>query len=180
MNNKEKYADVYRTAQELRISTNLLRQKSKKIYFLSYLTAILPAAIYAFLLVFFSQTDCDCSSEAKQTISLMVFFVSFIVMFLLQMRLFFRTGTLFKEVMEKCGVLSDMVDWTSMRKRQVYSDVDPKIQDSINDFFEYSLSTQCPYYGGRAKYKSLRYLSIVEMITVMVFSLLFTFGVISI
>lgn len=179
MSSKDNYAEVYLTANELRSYTNVLRRRSKRIYLWSIYTAILPGLIYA-LLVLLLHYNCDCSSATKETISLMVFYVTFFVMFLLQMRLYLRTGTLFNKVMDKCGELSDMVDWTTMRKRQVYSEIDPKIQQPIDEFFEYSMSTQCPFYGGKAKFKALRYLSMAEMIVVMVFSLLFTFGIIEI
>lgn len=179
MSSKEKYAEIYLTANELHSYTNVLRRRSKRIYLWSIYTAILPGMIYA-LLITLLHHNCDCSSGTKQTISLMVFFVSFILVFLLQMRLYFRTGTLFNKVMDKCGELSDMVDWTTMRKRQVYSEIDPRIQQPIDEFFEYSMSGQCPFWGGRARFKALRYLSMVEMIVVMVFSLLFTFSIIEI
>ena len=177
MNSKEKYGEVYRTAIELHHSTNFLRKKSRRIYLWSILTSFFPGVLYAVLLLLLHY-NCDCSSESKQTISLMTFFVTFLVMLLMQTRSFFRIGTLFHKVMEICGELSDMVDWTTMRKRQVYSEIDPKIQKPIDEFFEFSMSTQCPFYGGKTKYKFFRYLSMVEMIVVMVFSLLFTFGII--
>lgn len=179
MNSKEKYSEVYRTAKELRKNTELLRKKSRLLYFLSYFTAIFPGLLYTTLILLLHLGNIY-SSELRQAISLFMFYVVFFILLLLQIRLFLSVRNLFDEVMVKCGKLSDMVDWTAMRKRQIHSEVDPQIQESIDDFFEYSMSTLCPYYGGKAKYKSLRYLSIVEIIVVTIFSLLFTFGIIAI
>jgi hypothetical protein len=85
----------------------------------------------------------------------------------------------FEEVKRICGELSDMVDWTSMRKRQVYNATDSKIQMAINEFYEYTMSTSCPFYGGKKRYYLLRMLAMLELLAIMVFSLLITFGLVS-
>lgn len=179
MNSKEKYLEVFRTAIELREVTILLREKSRNLYVWSFCAAVVPIVVYFALLFFLSNND-DYKPEMKQVISLLSFFVLFLFFFYFQNRKFFRAGNIFKDVVKRCGELSDMVDWMTMRKRQVYSEVDERIQKPIDEFYEYSMSPQCPFGGGKKKFKMLRYMAIVEMIIVMVISFLMSLGVISI
>ena len=179
MNSKEKYSEVFHTAMELHADTILLREKSRNLYVWSVYAAVVPIVVYFVLLFFLSNND-DYKPETKQVISLLSFFVLFLFFFYVQYRKFFRAGNIFKDVVKRCGELSDMVDWTTMRKRQVYSEVDEKIQKPIDEFYEYSMSPQCPFYGGKKRFKMLRYMVMVEAMIVMVISLLISFGVISV
>ena len=58
----------------------------------------------------------------------------------------------YNSVMEKCGDLTDSIDWSTMRKRQLYNNLDPEIQSSIDNFYEFCMSKDCPYYGGKKRY----------------------------
>ena len=42
-----------------------------------------------------------------------------------------------------------MIDWTTMRKRQVYKSLEPELQKPIDEFYTYCISRVCPFYGGR-------------------------------
>ena len=63
--------------------------------------------------------------------------------------------SLFEDVQKLCGELSDMIDWTTMRKRQVYKPLEPELQESIDGFYNYCISRRCPFYGGKAIYYSM-------------------------
>lgn len=86
-----------------------------------------------------------------------------------------KTRQLYLSVLSKCGELSDMVDWTTMRKRQLYHQLDEKIQEPINAFFEYSTSKLCPFHGGRKLFLSLQLLFQLELIACAAMSLVWTF-----
>ena len=93
-------------------------------------------------------------------------------------RAYYNLKVFYSEVKKQCGELSDMVDWETMRKRQVYKTLDPLIQRPIDFFYEFSRSKKCPFYGGEKRYKFLRLMSLVEVVLIMSISLLLTFGII--
>lgn len=177
MNNKDKYLEVYQIAEDLSRSTFLLRKKSRGLYVWQIFTAVFPLGVYLTLLLLLSNSAPE-KIDPYRMIPMMVCYVAFFCCFFICMRAYYRLGMLLNEVKEKCSELSDMVDWTTMRKKQIYNALDPKIQKSIDDFFDYSKSNLCPFYGGKTKYKLLRMLSLIEIIIVMTISLLITFGVI--
>lgn len=177
MNNNDKYSEIYRVAQELRVNTEILRNKSRWLYMWSYGVDIIPFFIYIALCTILYYSD-SFSLESNQVISLLVFFVLYSLFIFIQTRKYYYLSSHFHDVMARCGELSDMVDWESMRKRQVYKAIDEKIQFSIDDFYDYSMSSNCPFYGGRRRYFLLRLVSLIEVITVIMLSLLMTFHVI--
>lgn len=63
--------------------------------------------------------------------------------------LYKRLRTLYDNTQNLCNKVSDAIDWTTMRKRQAYKNLEPELQEPINSFFSYCLSPFCPFYGGR-------------------------------
>lgn len=179
MNNKEKISEVYQIVEYLSRNTVILRVKSLRLSVWQVITALLPMVVY-FSLLFLLPNDLFEKTETNQTIALIAGFVVFLFCFYVEIRLYYRLGMRFNEVKKACGELSDMIDWTTMRKKQVYNSLDPKIQQTIDGFYEYSMSTMCPFYGGKKKYKGLRLLSIVELVVVMFISILITFGFVNV
>lgn len=180
MNRKEKYAEVYKTAESLEANMNVLRMKSSQLYGWMRVMAFLPLAAYCllFFVVFREQIG---ERAAYEAIPMTVSYVVFLLCFYIVSRRYYRLGLQFEEVKRICGELSDMVDWTSMRKRQVYNNtIDPKIQVAIDEFYEYTMSKSCPFYGGKKKYHWLRMVAMMELLAIMVFSLLITFGLVNI
>ena len=178
MKSKEKYLEVYKTAESLNANMTILRIMSRRMYGWMIVMAIFPLVIYCllFFVVFKEQIG---EKEAYEAIPMMVSYVVFLLCFYVVSRKYFRLRLQFEEVKRICGELSDMVDWTSMRKRQVYNATDSKIQMAINEFYEYTMSTSCPFYGGKKRYYLLRMIAMLELLAIMVFSLLITFGLVS-
>lgn len=179
MSNKEKYAEVYKTADSLNANMEVLRIKSRQLYDWMLVIAIFPLVVYCTLIfvVFREQIN---EKEAYEAISMTASYVLFLMCFYIEGRKYFRLRLQFEEVKRICGELSDMVDWTSMRKRQVYNTIDPKIQVAIDEFYEYTMSHSCPFYGGKKRYRWLRMVAMIELLAIMVFSLLITFGLVNI
>lgn len=179
MNSKEKYAEVYKTADSLNANMEVLRMKSGRLYGWMRVMALLPLVVYC-LLFFVVFRDQIGEKEANEAIPMMVSYVVFLLCFYIVSRKYIRLRLQFEEVKRICGELSDMVDWTSMRKRQVYNNtIDPKIQVAIDEFYEYTMSTSCPFYGGKKRYRWLRMVAMTELLAIMVFSLLVTFGLVN-
>lgn len=177
MNNKEKYSEVYKTVEILNINMMILRKKSRQLYGWLYVWAILPAIVYC---VFFliAYKELISQKDTYIVVPLMVSYVVYLFCFYIVEKKYYRLRLLFDNVKSNCGELSDMVDWTTMRKRQIYNTtLDPKIQGAIDDFYEYTLSTSCPFYGGKVKYRMLRMISFSELISIMIYSLFVTSGV---
>lgn len=77
--------------------------------------------------------------------------------------------SLFEDVQKLCGELSDMIDWTTMRKRQVYKPLEPELQESIDGFYNYCISRRCPFYGGKAIYYSMLVVLLLDTLGMFVF-----------
>lgn len=175
--NKDKYSEVYQVAEDLSRSTILLKKKSRSLYAWQIFTAVFPLGVYLILLLLLYNRMPE-NTDSYQTIPLMACYAAFICCFVICTRAYYRLGMLLNDVKVKFGELSDMVDWTTMRKKQIYSTLDPKLQQPIDAFFDYGKSKLCPFDGGKTRFKLLRMLSLVEIIIVMITSLLITFGII--
>lgn len=180
MNSREKYAEVYKTADSLNVNMAILRMKSGQLFGWMRVMALFPLVVYCllFFVVFREQIG---EKAAYEAIPMTVSYVVFLLCFYIVSRKYFRLRLQFEEVKRICGELSDMVDWTSMRKRQVYNNtIDPKIQAAIDEFYEYTMSTSCPFYGGKKRYRWLRMVAMIELLVIMLFSLLITFGLVNV
>lgn len=88
-------------------------------------------------------------------------------------RLSKQTRGLYENVLQLCGELSDMIDWSTMRKRQVYKPLEQNLQNPIDDFYTYSISILCPFYGGKVLLNVLFICLMIEVLSIFVYALLF-------
>ena len=179
MSNEEKYSEVYSTARALQVNIFMLHKKSRNVLFWQIVTLILPAMFF-FLTFFVVNKYFLIKVETSQSISFIVFYIVFMLCYFYAIRSYYNLKMFYGDVKKQCGELSDMVDWETMRKRQVYKTLDPLIQRPIDLFYEFSRSKQCPFYGGAKRYNFLRLMSIVEVVLVLSISFLYTFGIIDI
>ena len=171
-NSKEKYSQLYIEAKDLSEKTSLLKKRSRLLLVLQIVSLL--------LLPFFMLAITPSFKMADTRNENLLFFYS--IVFLLFALIYFwmrnmnkKTRKLYFFVHGKCGELSDMVDWTTMRKRQIYHQLDERIQEPIDAFYEYSVSKLCPYYGGRKLFLILQMLYQLELIACATMSLIWTF-----
>ena len=170
----DKNIDLYLTARDLSAATSRLRLNSRRLFFLQLFAMLLPFFLYCLLMVLASVFDV----ESLETLALVVFYLSFFVCLIRGMRLYYHLKSFYTEVKDRCGFLSDSIDWTIMRKKQVFGQLDDKIQLPIDAFYEYSSSSICPFYGGKARFTWGNILLFVIFLWVTVTALLRLFGVI--
>ena len=172
-NLKEKYSLLYVEARELSEKTSLLKKRSRLLLVLQIVSLLLLLIYMVAVAPSFKMTDSH--NEALLTFYSFVFLLFALIYFWMR-NMNKKTRKLFFSVHSMCGDLSDMVDWTTMRKRQLYHQLDEKIQGSIDAFYEYSISLLCPYYGGKKLFLILQMLYQLELITCATMSLIWTFN----
>lgn len=177
MSNEEKKSEVFAIAHALRFDVDKLYQKSRHIVMWQFFILFMPAVL-SFIVFFVINKYFEVTAEIAQTVSFIIFYLAFLYYFFKITRSYYNLKILYNDVMRRCGELSDMVDWETMRRRQVYKTLDPRIQFSIDSFYEYSRSKLCPFYGGKKRYNYLRILSLLEFIFVVTLYCLYAFGVI--
>ena len=169
---KEKYSQLYFEAKELSEKTLLLKKRSRLLFFLRIVSLLLLPFFMIAVVPRFNVSDTN--DEALLTFCSIVFLL-FVLIYFWMRNMNKNTRKLYMSVHSKCGDLSDMVDWTTMRKRQLYHQLDEKIQESIDAFYDYSISKLCPYYGGRKLFLALQLLYQLELIACATMSLIWTF-----
>lgn len=161
--NTDKYAEVYSDAKQLSEKTFLLKRRSKMLLISGiYNLFLLP--IYACLL--YLLTDVYEVESKNMTVAIMsALLFLFYVFYLLRRNELKKSIKLFFEVDRLYYKLSDMVDLTSMRKKQLYKELDVKIQKPLDDFSEYRISMLCPIYNeGRNLQSIINTLFLVELL----------------
>lgn len=169
---KEKYSRLYIEAKELSEKTSLLKKRCWQLFVLQIVSLLLLPFFMIAIAPLFNVTE--TLNEALLTFYSIVFLL-FALFYFWMRNMNKKTRQLYLSVLSKCGELSDMVDWTTMRKRQLYHQLDEKIQEPINAFFEYSTSKLCPFHGGRKLFLSLQLLFQLELIACAAMSLVWTF-----
>ena len=130
LNTSDKYYQLYIEAEELSSKTSFLRKRCRLLLALQILSLLfLLFFLFALFPLLKSQ---EPRNELLMSLYSFVFFLFAIFYFVIRI-INKRTKRLYLSVLSKCGELSDMVDWTTMRKRQLYHQLDAKIQEPIND-----------------------------------------------
>lgn len=141
--NADKYAEVYSDAKQLSEKTILLKRQSK-LLLISNIYSLLLLPLYACLL--YLLTDLYGVESKYMIVAITSVLLSlFYILYSVRRNTLKKTMELFFEVDRLYNKLSDKVDWTSMRKRQLYNELDEKIQKTLDDFFEYRISMFCPF-----------------------------------
>lgn len=169
---KEKYSQLYTEAKELSEKTSLLKKRSRLLLALQVASLLLLPFFLVIMAPLFKSTV--TYNEVLMSFYSIVFLLFAIIYFWMR-NMNKQTRKLYLSVHSKCGDLSDMVDWTTMRKKQLYHQLDEKIQEPIDAFYEYSVSKLCPYYGGRKLFLILQFLYQLELIACVAMSLVWTF-----
>lgn len=139
--------EIYKKALLLKNQTKLLKKHSLK-YFI-HLLLYVSIPIFAFVYTYFFLAIND---KNLWWIKLVVSFLTLIFyMFVLKNddikhKVLVET---YNNTLQLCGELSDIIDWKTLRKRQIHKPLDPALQEPIDDFYMYSLSLICPEHRGR-------------------------------
>lgn len=166
---KEKYSRIYSEAKELAEKTSLLKKRSILLLIMQILSLLLLPFFIIAIVSSYKMTD--SYSEVLLAFYSIVFLIFVLIYF--WMRIIKKsTRERYLSLHSMCGELSDMVDWTTMRKRQLYHKLDEKIQGPIDSFYEYSISKICPYYGGRKLFFSLQLIYQFELLVCAAMSLI--------
>lgn len=171
-NTSDKYNQIYLEAKELSSKTSLLK-KCSRLLLASYAVVLLFILFFLFALFPFLKSP-EPGDETMMTLYSIVF-ILFVLVYFGSRIINRKTKRLYLSVQSKCGELSDMVDWTTMRKRQLYHQLDARIQQPIDEFYEYSISKLCPYHGGLKLFTVMHLLLSFELLFCVVLTLIWTY-----
>jgi len=171
-NTSDKYNQIYLEAKELSSKTSLLK-KCSRLLLASYAVVLLFILFFLFALFPFLKSP-EPGDETMMTLYSIVF-ILFVLVYFGSRIINRKTKRLYLSVQSKCGELSDMVDWTTMRKRQLYHQLDARIQQPIDEFYEYSISKLCPYHGGLKLFTVIHLLLSFELLFCVVLTLIWTY-----
>lgn len=171
MSAKEKYPELYKKAALLQRQTDILKMHSWLYYVFFSFMLLMPL----FLLLLLIVGNYSSVSEGYPFTKYVVFALYFLLLIVIvdwEKRLFGKILRLFEDAQNLCGELSDMIDWTTMRRRQIYNTLSTELQGPIDSFYTYTLSRLCPFYGGRRLKTAIFIILLVEAVGVFVYSLI--------
>ena len=124
-----------------------LKKRSWHLMYISlYSLFLLP--FYVFFLNYLVNVR-ETTDKATVVLTLSVLLFLFFLLYFSQRIVLKNIYFLFFDVQKKWSELSDKVDWTEMRKKQLYNSLDERIQKPIDEFSRYRRSILCPMEGGR-------------------------------
>ena len=154
---KEKYSDIYTKARQLKRETSILKQRCGRLWLYEILYAITLLTLLLIVMHIAHYLELSKVVYADITFSLIaVVAIKYILRYISKYKN--TTRSLCAKCEETSGQLSDMIDWGSMRKRQLYQDTDPYLESVLNDFFLFCISKKCPFHGGRKQFRALHLL----------------------
>ena len=170
---KEKYSELYEKAALLGNQTRILRQRSI-LYYVAFSMMLMFLLLFS-LVMFFSifPTIGEDALYIKYLCIVFLFMLTTVIM-KWEQSLSKKTRDLYESVQQLCEELSDMIDWTTMRKKQIYKSLEPELQKPIDEFYTYCISRACPFYGGRALRNIMFMVFMIEAFGIFAYSL-FTF-----
>ena len=160
--NIDKYSEVYLEAKMLLYKISLLKRQSKLLLFMEFFSLLL-LPIYFWLLYFLIYVY-ETKEAIMVALPMSILLFCFFVFYLLQGRVEKKIFPLYYDVQIKWSELSDKVDWTTMRKKQLYSTLDKLIQEPLDEFSRYRHSVLCPAEGGRKMRSLLKTMFYLELL----------------
>lgn len=145
--NNDKYSEVFIEAKMLSERISQLRRRSIALFYIDVLS-LLYLPIYVLMLKFILRVhEYDHFTSVIMWMSILI--VIFFIIHLSKSRMIRIIYPLYFDVQRKWNELSDKVDWTTMRKKQLYGELDEKIQKPLDNFTRYRHSLINPVDSGR-------------------------------
>lgn len=168
---KEKYTELYEKAALLGNQTRILRQRSI-LYYVSFSMMLVFLLLFSLVMIFSILPTIGEDALFIKYLCIVFLFALITVIMKWEQSLSKKTRDLYERVQQLCVELSDMIDWTTMRKRQIYKSLEPELQKPIDEFYIYSISRACPFYGGRALRNLMLIVFMIEALGIFAYSLL--------
>lgn len=139
--NNDRYSEVAIEAKQLSQKQQALKKKNSLFLWLLVLRLLfLPFLVL--LLLYFEREGTDKNTIIIWLFGIMTF--NYLFGFLLgyiRITLF----NLYLDVERKWSNLTDKVDWETMRKKQLYDELDERVQKAIDDFYRFNHSFYNPF-----------------------------------
>lgn len=171
MSTKEKFPKLYVKAALLRRQTEILKKRSWLYYVFFLFMLVLPLLLFLLMNLRVSPSVTEEHVYIKYIISAL-YILLLIIIIDWEKRFSGKMHSQYKDVQEICGELSDMIDWTTMRKRQIYRSLPIELQEPIDNFYSYSSSFLCPFYGGKRIRNAMFVILSTETVGIFMYSLI--------
>lgn len=142
--NNEKYSELYIEAKRLSRKIVLLKRWSIVLLIIR-LQRLFILPIHVFLLNYFINVNETIDKPTIIHVFCVLWFFFFLLSFLIGI-IGRKLYPLYNDTQRDWNRLSDKVDWTEMRKKQLYSTLDKRIQKPIDNFSKFRRSILNPFF----------------------------------
>lgn len=137
-------------SRKLNKQTSILKSKCRIVWVIISLITFYIIVYLIFIKIFHHYI-----SNPVLLIILCIHIILVIIVFKKLHKYISEVKTIFTECKKLSNIISDDVDWGVFRKRQLYKQLNPNIQNSLDDFFHLCNSKLCLFSTGKRMYHKI-------------------------